>query len=98
MVARVDWAETIDEGMLGWLTRHADARPASADHHVGRGVLVLSDRVVGDVEAACARWGLASRRRDAQPGWTVLLVSGRSLPVVALCDVIQHLRLLGARA
>ena len=44
------------------------------------------------VSAACADWGMTVEHRDGPDRFCVLLVRGRTLPVLALCDTVALMR------
>ncbi|MGO9972134.1 MAG: hypothetical protein ACLP01_04845 [Solirubrobacteraceae bacterium] len=91
-----DMQATINEGITGRLERYAASRDDSPDpSRVAGGVMVLAQRVVPSVRAACNDWGLAVIVRDGQPGCQVLTVNGPELAVQALCDTICALRAFG---
>ncbi len=91
-----DMQATISEGITGRLERYAASRDHSHDaSRVAGGVMVLAERVVPAVRAACNDWGLAVTVRDGQPGCQVLTVNGPELAVQALCDTICALGAFG---
>jgi hypothetical protein len=88
-----DIATTLDEGITGWLDRHAlECGPPKPDA-TATGTLVLATRVVGEVSSVCESWHLSTRViPHSQPGWSVMQVSGPLFPVLALGEVITALR------
>jgi hypothetical protein len=86
-----DIASTIDEGVQGWLTRHAGLGYPQPNARAN-GVLILSQVIVSEVTAACERWHLNVNVREGRPGWSVVLISGRALPVLAISEVVAALR------
>lgn len=94
-----DIAATLDEGIGGWLLRHArDCDPPRPDA-MATSTLVMSTRVAGEVTNVCELWHLSARvMSHAQPGWCVMQVSGPLSPVMALAEVTDTLRAFGARS
>jgi hypothetical protein len=93
-----DIATTLDEGITGWLDRHALEREPPKPDAAATGTLVLATRVVGEVSSVCESWRLSTRViPHSQPGWSVTQVSGPLSPVLALGEVITALRAFVAR-
>ena len=78
-------AEQLDSLLFGWLEQRADTGPPRRADARGTAVVAVTERLVPDVEAFCARWNLGVRVRPADTGhWAVLRVDGPSLPVEGL--------------
>jgi len=94
-----DIAATLDEGVEGWLQRHASTCGAPRPDATATGILMLATSVAGDVASVCERWHLTARvTPHSQPGWCVMQVSGPMSPVLALSEVVTALRAFGVRA
>ncbi len=86
-------AEQLDSLLFGWLEQRADTGPPRRADARGTAVVAVTERLVPDVEAFCARWNLGVRVRPADTGhWAVLRVDGPSLPVEGLAAVIELYR------
>jgi hypothetical protein len=89
-------ADQLDAMLLGWLERRnagAAQQPPGGD---ATAVVTVATPAVPEVEALCARWGLAVHRSErGERPWTVLCVTGRPLPIMGLAEIIRALR--GAR-
>ncbi len=93
-----DLTATLDEGIEGWLDRHAAQCGPPRPDATATGTLVLATRVAGADASACEAWHLSVRvRPHSQPDWCVMQVSGPVSPVLALTEVVAALRAFGAR-
>jgi hypothetical protein len=86
-------SDQLDALLFGWLEHRADTGPPRRPDSRGTAILAVTERLVPELEAFCARWHLGVRVRPTEAGrWAVLSVDGPALPVEGLAAVIELYR------
>jgi hypothetical protein len=86
-------SEQLDAMLSGWLERHAATRDPGRADGTAKGVVIVADSHVHEVEEFCARWDLLVHRAPrGDGGATVLVVEGRALPVQGFTEITAMFR------
>jgi hypothetical protein len=91
-----DYAAIIEEGVRGWLTRYAETSSGRINLQ-SSGAIIVPEAIVEQVQSVCEHWRVRTQVRAGRPTWSLLLMSGRALPVLAISEVVTALRYFEGR-